>query len=85
MDMGCTAHGFEDVTPSCLSGRSFRDPLFSVFLVVGIGCGSSFGECVVMQGHKKSFMTVNMTAEFSSMRAELLHVAVRTEFKQHQE
>lgn len=47
--------------------------------------GSSFDESVIIQGHKIRFMTVDLTASCSGIRAELLRVVVRTEVKQHQE
>lgn len=64
------------------SGDGYSDDAEGLLLHPAVG--SSFDESVVMQGHKIRFMTVDLTASSSGIRAELLRVVVQTEVKQHQ-
>ena len=64
------------------SGDGYSDNAEGLLLHPAVG--SSFDESVVIQGHKIRFMTVDLTASSSGIRAELLRVVVRTEVKQHQ-
>jgi len=64
------------------SGDGYSDDAEGLLLHPAVG--SSFDESVVIQGHKIRFMTVDLTASSSGIRAELLRVVVRTEVKQHE-
>lgn len=64
------------------SGDGYSDDAEGLLLHPAVG--SHFDESVIIQGHKIRFMTVDLTASSSGIRAELLRVVVRTEVKQHQ-
>lgn len=64
------------------SGDGYTDDAEGMLLHPAVG--SHLDESVIIQGHKIRFMTVDLTASSSGIRAELLRVVVRTEVKQHQ-
>ena len=57
------------------SGDGYSDDAEGLLLHPAVG--STLDESVVVQGHKIRFMTVDLTASASSIRAELLRVTLR--------
>ncbi len=59
------------------SGDGYSDDAEGLLLHPAVG--TTFDESVVIQGHKIRFMTVDLTANSSAIRAELLRVTPRSE------
>ncbi|SFL43953.1 5-methylcytosine-specific restriction enzyme subunit McrC [Loktanella salsilacus] len=59
------------------SGDGYSDDAEGLLLHPAVG--TTFDESVIIQGHKIRFMTVDLTANSSAIRAELLRVTPRSE------